>query len=215
MNNKVDLQTRIRFRDWLRGELRRLDFYQRRGDHYLIREFAKYCVEHNAPIDEASLGRYLRDEEPVLPTPERCRALARVLEYEPLRVLIEAGYLEGDDMFLPLPKEASAETVAKALLDRRDLIAKAASSVKAIAPLSIIVEQMQLSTGEIVGRMAVGRDASKFLKEIEKGRSGKNPGAAAVVTQIIEEFHEAQKSTVVSTTESAPVVRSQKVKTPN
>lgn len=115
MNNKVDVQTRLHFRDWLRNELRRLDFYQRRGDHYLIREFAKYCVEQGAPIDEASLGRYLRDDDPVLPTPERCRSLARVFEYEPIRVLIQAGYLEGDDLFPLLPKEPSASEVSKAV----------------------------------------------------------------------------------------------------
>lgn len=101
MNNKVEYATRLAFRDWLRSELRRLEFYTRRGDHYLIREFAKYCMEMNAPIDEASLGRYVRDEDPVLPTSERCRALAQVLGRQPLDVLVEAGYLQATDFVLP------------------------------------------------------------------------------------------------------------------
>src|SRR6476469_9602906 len=131
MNNKVDLQTRLRFRDWLRGRIFDLDFYQRRGDHYLIREFAKFCVEHRAPIDEASLGRYLRDDEPVLPTPERCRALARVFEYAPVRVLIEAGYLEGNDLFPALTKEAAAAKVG----ERREMVAEAVEQAGNVEPL--------------------------------------------------------------------------------
>jgi len=138
VNNKVDLKTRLRFRDWLRDELRNLDFYQRRGDHYLIREFAKFCVEHHAPIDEASLGRYLRDDEPVLPTPERCRALARVFEYAPVRVLIEAGYLEGKDLFPALTKE---EAAAKAG-ERREIVAEAIQQAGNVEPLKIIIDLM-------------------------------------------------------------------------
>jgi len=95
VNNKVDLKTRLRFRDWLRNELKELEFYQSRGDHYLIREFANYCLEMNAPgIDEASIGRYVRDDEPVLPTPERCRVLAWVFGIPEAVVLGQAGYLE-------------------------------------------------------------------------------------------------------------------------
>lgn len=119
MNNKVDPAKRTHFRDWLRTRLRELDFYQRRGDHYLIREFAKYCIEQRAPIDEASLGRYLRDDDPVLPTPERCRVLARVFGVPPLQILIEAGYFEGDDLFQPLPEDPSAHEVTAALEARR------------------------------------------------------------------------------------------------
>lgn len=102
MNNKVAADVRIVFRDWLRGELRRLEFYQRRGDHYLIREFIKYAVgDRQTPIDEASMGRYLRDADPVLPTPERCRALARVLDIPPLAILAQAGYVSPADFGLP------------------------------------------------------------------------------------------------------------------
>lgn len=115
MNNKVDPAKRTHFRDRLRTRLLELDFYQRRGDHYLIREFAKYCIEQGAPIDEASLGRYLRDDDPVLPTPERCRLLARVFGVPPLQILIEAGYFEGDDLFQPLPEDSSAIEVTAAL----------------------------------------------------------------------------------------------------
>lgn len=147
MNNKVDLQTRLRFRDWLRGQLRDLDFYQRRGDHYLIREFAKFCVEHGAPIDEASLGRYLRDDEPVLPTPERCRALARVLDRAPIEVLIEAGYLEGDDLFKLLPKDIPAAEAARELSSRKSAIAAATKSAGNVEPFTTIDELVQQTLG--------------------------------------------------------------------
>lgn len=117
MNNKVDPQARVSFRDFLRGELKGLEFYQRRGDHYLIREFAKYCAEKGAPIDEASLGRYLRDVEPVLPTPERCRALARVLILPSLRVLGEAGYLTPADVSPDIPGTLTPAQLAELVTD--------------------------------------------------------------------------------------------------
>jgi hypothetical protein len=160
MNNKVDLETRLRFRDWLRSELRELDFYQRRGDHYLIREFAKYCVEHAAPIDEASLGRYLRDEDPVLPTPERCRALARVFDYAPVKVLVQAGYLEGDDLFPPLPKDATAEQVAKEVASRKSVVAEATKSASAIVPLTTIVTLIQESVKELEAQPTAARSTT-------------------------------------------------------
>ncbi|HEX9004207.1 MAG TPA: hypothetical protein VGB07_30120 [Blastocatellia bacterium] len=200
MNNKVDLETRIHFRNWLRSELRRLDFYQRRGNHYLIREFAKYCVEHNAPIDEASLGRYLRDDEPVLPTPERCRALARVLEHPPVRVLIEAGYLEGDDLFTALPGDATPAQLTKELLYRKGQVLQAVGSVAVDSPLVIVVEQMKQSAGLMVGQMATRQDAHAFRKELEKVLSSKSSGKgpAATAAEALEEFNEAQKQAPVS-----------------
>ena len=151
MNNKVDLQTRLRFRNWLRRRLFDLDFYQRRGDHYLIREFAKYCVEHGAPIDEASLGRYLRDDEPVLPTPERCRALARVLELAPVAVLIEAGYLEGDDLFPLLAKDLSVAKVTKEVSIRKASVAEAAKRAGDIVPFTTIDVLVQQTLGRRSG----------------------------------------------------------------
>lgn len=203
MNNKVELATRLQFRDWLRQELRKLDFYQRRGDHYLIREFAKYCAEHGSPIDEASLGRYLRDEEPVLPTPERCRALARVLEYAPVHVLIQAGYLEGDDLFTPLPKDLSADKVAEALVERQNDVARAVKSASGIAPLTVIVEQMQLATGEMAGRMASRDAAPEYRKELEKLASHKSSGPGAAAAEALEEFNKAHKQ--IAAGERAPV----------
>jgi hypothetical protein len=143
MNNKVDLKTRLHFRDWLRDELKQRDFWQRRGDHYLIREFAKYCVEMGNPIDEASLGRYLRDDEPVLPTPERCRALARVLEYPPVQVLIEAGYLEGDDLFKSVPKDLPAGKATTIVNERREQIEQIAGNFKELGVLTSTVTSVQ------------------------------------------------------------------------
>jgi hypothetical protein len=117
MNNKVDPQVRVSFRDFLRGELQQREFYQKRGDHYLIREFAKYCTEQGAPIDEASLGRYLRDDEPVLPTPERCRALAKALELPPLRLLGECGYITPADCGPAIPSDISPSEMADMIED--------------------------------------------------------------------------------------------------
>lgn len=98
VNITVEEETRIAFRDWLRGKLKELEFYNRRGDHYLIREFHKYCEQAGYPIDEASLGRYLRDENPVIPTPERCRSLAGVFKMRAIDVMIAAGLVKQDDM---------------------------------------------------------------------------------------------------------------------
>lgn len=124
MNNKVDPGTRLHFRDWLRKELRDLDFYQRRGDHYLIREFSKYCAEQGQIIDEASLGRYLREDDPVLPTPERCRALARVFGYAPIVPLVHAGYLEGMDLVaLPPKDQKQSAPPAEPALSAQDITA--------------------------------------------------------------------------------------------
>src|SRR5579871_4127713 len=99
MRYTIDEQRRDAFRDWLRAELRRLDFYQRRGDRYLVSEFARYSETQGAKVEEVSLGRYLRDENPVLPTPESCRELAKALGKHPAEVLLEAGYLSPEDFY--------------------------------------------------------------------------------------------------------------------
>lgn len=99
MRYTSDDHRRYAFRDWLRAELARLDFYQRRGSRYLVSEFARYASQLGARVEEVSLGRYLRMENPVLPTPESCRELARALGRHPAEVLIEAGYLTPDDFF--------------------------------------------------------------------------------------------------------------------
>src|SRR5262249_10568579 len=102
MRYTSDIQRRGAFRDWLRNELAELDFYLRRGDRYLVSEFARYADSLGARVEEVSLGRYLRDENPVLPTPESCRELARALGRHSAEVLIEAGYLLAED-FIALP----------------------------------------------------------------------------------------------------------------
>lgn len=58
MNIGGTAEARASFGDWLRAKLRACDpaFYYARGDHYLIREFRKYCEAVGHPIDEASLG---------------------------------------------------------------------------------------------------------------------------------------------------------------
>lgn len=115
MRYTIDEQRRYAFRDWLREELRRLDFYQRRGDRYLVSEFARYADGLGAHVEEVSLGRYLRDENPVLPTPESCRELARALGRHSTEVLLEAGYLTPDDFFYAPSSDVSGEQLQRQL----------------------------------------------------------------------------------------------------
>jgi hypothetical protein len=99
MRYTSDDNRRYAFRNWLREQLEALDFYQRRGDRYLVSEFARYAASLGARVEEVSLGRYLRHENPVLPTPESCRELARALGRHPTEVLLEAGYLSPEDFY--------------------------------------------------------------------------------------------------------------------
>ena len=115
MRYTSDDHRRYAFRDWLREELRRLDFYQRRGNRYLVSEFARYADQMGARVEEVSLGRYLRDENPVLPTPESCRELARALGRHPAEVLLEAGYLTPEDFFFMPPTDVQREDLVRQL----------------------------------------------------------------------------------------------------
>jgi hypothetical protein len=99
MRYTSDDHRRYAFRDWLRQQLADLDFYQRRGDRYLVSEFARYAASLGARVEEVSLGRYLRNENPVLPTPESCRELAKALGKHSTEVLLEAGYLSPEDFY--------------------------------------------------------------------------------------------------------------------
>ena len=99
MRYTSDDHRRYAFRNWLRDQLAALDFYQRRGDRFLVSEFARYAASLGARVEEVSLGRYLRNENPVLPTPESCRELARALGRHPTEVLLEAGYLSPEDFY--------------------------------------------------------------------------------------------------------------------
>ena len=112
MRYTSDEQRRATFRDWLRAELRRLDYYQRRGDRYLMSEFARDAEKAGAHVEEVSLGRYLRDDNPVLPTPENCRELARALQRHPAEVLVMAGYLTPDDFYYA-PDDAITEATLR------------------------------------------------------------------------------------------------------
>ena len=121
MRYTSDENRRYAFRDWLRSELARLDFYQRRGDRYLVSEFARYAQQKGARVEEVSLGRYLREDNPVLPTPESCRELARALDRHPAEALMEAGYLTPEDFYyIPGP-----EIDPEMLEQQRDEIARA------------------------------------------------------------------------------------------
>ena len=115
MRYTIDEQRRKAFRDWLRSQLQRLDFYQRRGDRYLVSEFWRYADSLGAHVEEVSLGRYLREENPVLPTPESCRELAKALDCHPAEVLLEAGYLIPEDFYYLPSSGATPEDIYKML----------------------------------------------------------------------------------------------------
>ncbi len=113
MRYTSDERRRCAFRDWLRSELARLEFYQRRGDRYLVSEFTRYADSLGAHVEEVSLGRYLREVNPVLPTPESCRELARALARHPIEALLAAGYLTPDDFYYAPADSASADELRR------------------------------------------------------------------------------------------------------
>src|SRR5579885_1902132 len=97
MRYAISETTRDNFRAWLQGELQRLDFYRPRTGRYEVAAFWRYAEALGAHLEEVSLGRYLRAANPVLPTPDTCRALAKALGRHPLEVLLEAGYVQPSD----------------------------------------------------------------------------------------------------------------------
>ncbi|HEU5347852.1 MAG TPA: hypothetical protein VFU63_04495 [Ktedonobacterales bacterium] len=101
MNIEISKEQREAFRDWLRAKLRELDFYQRRGEFYLIREFHKYTIEKGHPIDEASLGRYINRDNPVVPTTVTCRDLGAILGIPAIDVMKAAGLVRDEDWETP------------------------------------------------------------------------------------------------------------------
>ncbi len=105
MRYTTDRQRAAAFRDWLQGELQRLDFYQPRTGRYEVAAFWRYAEALGAHLEEVSLGRYLRAANPVLPTPDTCRALARALGRHPLEVLLEAGYVVAEDFDADMPDD--------------------------------------------------------------------------------------------------------------
>ena len=74
-------------------------------------EFARYASSLGARVEEVSLGRYLRNENPVLPTPESCRELAKALDRHPTEVLLEAGYLSPEDFYFVPSVGVTAESL--------------------------------------------------------------------------------------------------------
>lgn len=103
MNIEITIEQRIAFRDWFRAQLKAFDppFYQSRGDSYLIREFHKYTIEKGHPIDEASLGRYINRDNPVIPTTVTCRDLGAILGIPAIDVMKAAGLVRDDDWETP------------------------------------------------------------------------------------------------------------------
>ena len=153
MRYTIDEQRRHAFRDWLRAELRRLDFYQRRGDRYLVSEFARYAESLGAHVEEVSLGRYLRDENPVLPTPESCRELARALGRHPTEVLLEAGYLTPEDFFYA-PSPGVGEEQIQRQLSEIDTYSYLPEAIRAQMKASLERQAQQLTHGHTAPEVA-------------------------------------------------------------
>jgi hypothetical protein len=145
MRYTSDDQRRYAFRDWLREKLDDLDFYQKRGNRFLVSEFARYADSLGARVEEVSLGRYLRAENPVLPTPESCRELARALGRHPADVLMAAGYLTPEDFTFSPSVDISSEELRRQLqeIDRYTYVPPA---IRAQMKMSIErrLQQMEL-----------------------------------------------------------------------
>lgn len=66
-------------------------------------------VAARRPAQAAIVGRYLRDDNPVVPTSDRCRALAAVLRLPASAVMKQAGLaLDGDWDVAAVPAEPVA-----------------------------------------------------------------------------------------------------------
>jgi hypothetical protein len=92
MRYSQDKAARAAFRDWLREQMRR-QHYRTPGGHYNVAEFA---AQHG--LTAVSVGRYIREARPVLPTPEMCRDLATATGENYVDVLRLAGYQTQDDL---------------------------------------------------------------------------------------------------------------------
>src|SRR5215467_13035864 len=144
MRYTSDDHRRYAFRDWLRQQLADLDFYQRRGDRYLVSEFARYASSLGARVEEVSLGRYLRNENPVLPTPESCRELAKALGRHPAEVLLEAGYLSPEDFYFVPSVGVTAESLREQI-QAIDTYTYVPEPIRAQMKKSLHLQLMQMS----------------------------------------------------------------------
>ena len=178
MRYTSDDNRRYAFRDWLRHELARLDFYQRRGDRYLVSEFARYADQLGARVEEVSLGRYLREENPVLPTPESCRELARALGRHPAEVLLEAGYLTPEDFFYMPSVGMEQEELTRQLqeIDRYTYVPEAIRS-QMKASLERQIEQVVPSVQEQM-RQRPSRPSQPAAPETQHSTMEQNAPAA-------------------------------------
>ncbi|SRR5581483_999204 len=174
MRYTIDEQRRYAFRDWLRSQLQRLDFYQRRGDRYLVSEFWRYADSLGARVEEVSLGRYLREENPVLPTPESCRELAKALGVHPAEVLLEAGYLTAEDFYYLPSTGATAEELRRQLreIDSYNYLPDA---IRAQMKQSL---ERQLGTLELVGEGGATTAAEVPVDQIKTDILEGTPDAA-------------------------------------
>ncbi len=183
MRYTSDDHRRHAFRDWLRGELARLDFYQRRGDRYLVSEFARYADTLGARVEEVSLGRYLREDNPVLPTPESCRELARALGRHPAEVLLEAGYLTPEDFYYMPSPAIEAQELQRQLreIERYEYLPEA---IRAQIKTSLerhlqLIEHPRQGEREPVGDIPTHTDVPATEPERPVQRHGAHSGSAS------------------------------------
>ena len=115
----------------------------------MISEFARDAEKAGAHVEEVSLGRYLRDENPVLPTPENCRELARALQRHPAEALVMAGYLTPDDFYCP-PSEGITEGALRAELRAIEGYTYLPEAIRALMRAAV-AERLRGMTGDQAG----------------------------------------------------------------
>jgi len=99
---KSDPQVQQEFLEWMTEHAKKLDFIWPRGEHVLVRQLYRWMQGRlkdtglEAP-DEASLGRYFRPENTVLPTPERARAIATAFGEPAIDLLTLLRYVLPED----------------------------------------------------------------------------------------------------------------------
>jgi len=85
------------FQELLVQTMRARDYYQRRGDSYLLDEVVEECEAWNCDISESELEAYLRSDSLVLPSSEHVRGLARALKVPRIVYLLALDAVEQND----------------------------------------------------------------------------------------------------------------------
>ena len=116
-HKELPAETRATFRDWLAGELAALGYTVPVTGQVRVNLFVRDAAKHGIYLSEVMLYRYVRAENPAVPTPEVCRQLALALaalgRYTPfLEVLVKAGYFQARDLSAYLEEYAAKVKVS-------------------------------------------------------------------------------------------------------